>query len=197
MPTGFHEVDRDGRPIFYLQLGQLKYSELLQVAPPEIISKFFLKEMEHTWREKFDKCMEAMGRIVDQIRVVVDLKGATLKQLTNKNSNAIFRALVADLSRQFPKIVHSVIVLNSPMMFESHYLTEIKPQFSEHTASKILITSESSPIELLEVVTPENLPAIYGGKCSCMAQCIFSEKGPWTDVVNTIDFQNKQVSLTE
>ena len=197
MPTGFHEVDRDGRPIFYLQLGQLKYSELLQVAPPEIISKFFLKEMEHTWREKFDKCMEAMGRIVDQIRVVVDLKGATLKQLTNKNSNAIFRALVADLSRQFPEIVHSVIVLNSPMMFESHYLTEIKPQFSEHTASKILITSESSPIELLEVVTPENLPAIYGGKCSCMAQCIFSEKGPWTDVVNTIDFQNKQVTLTE
>lgn len=197
MPTGFHEVDRDGRPIFYLQLGQLKYSELLQVAPPEIISKFFLKEMEHTWREKFDKCMEATGRIVDQIRVVVDLKGATLKQLTNKNSNAIFRALVADLSRQFPEIVHSVIVLNSPMMFESHYLTEIKPQFSEHTASKILITSESSPIELLEVVTPENLPAIYGGKCSCMAQCIFSEKGPWTDVVNTIDFQNKQVTLTE
>lgn len=197
MPTGFHEVDRDGRPIFYLQLGQLKYSELLQVAPPEIISKFFLKEMEHTWREKFDKCMEAMGRIVDQIRVVVDLKGATLKQLTNKNSNAIFRALVADLSRQFPEIVHSVIVLNSPMMFESHYLTEIKPQFSEHTESKILITSESSPIELLEVVSPENLPAIYGGKCSCMAQCIFSEKGPWTDVVNTIDFQNKQVTLTE
>ena len=197
MPTGFHEVDRDGRPIFYLQLGQLKYSELLQVAPPEIISKFFLKEVEHTWREKFDKCMEATGRIVDQIRVVVDLKGATLKQLTNKNSNAIFRALVADLSRQFPEIVHSVIVLNSPMMFESHYLTEIKPQFSEHTASKILITSESSPIELLEVVTPENLPAIYGGKCSCMAQCIFSEKGPWTDVVNTIDFQNKQVTLTE
>lgn len=197
MPTGFHEVDRDGRPIFYLQLGQLKYSELLQVAPPEVISKFFLKEMEHTWREKFDKCMEATGRIVDQIRVVVDLKGATLKQLTNKNSNAIFRALVADLSRQFPEIVHSVFVLNSPMMFESHYLTEIKPQFSEHTASKILITSESSPIELLEVVTPENLPAIYGGKCSCMAQCIFSEKGPWTDVVNTIDFQNKQVTLTE
>lgn len=24
MPTGFHEIDRDGRPIFYLQLGQLK-----------------------------------------------------------------------------------------------------------------------------------------------------------------------------
>lgn len=127
MPTGFHEIDRDGRPIFYLQLGQLKQSELLQAAAPEIISKFFLKEMEHTWREKFEKCMEATGRIVDQIRVVVDLKGASLKQLTNKNSNAIFRALVADLSRQFPEIVYSVIVVNAPMMFESHYLTDIRP----------------------------------------------------------------------
>ena len=128
MPTGFHEVDREGRPIFYMQMGQLKQSELLQIATPEVISKFFLKEMEHTWREKFDKCMEAAGgRIVDQIRIVVDLKGASLKQLTNKSSNAIFKALVADLSRQFPEIVNSVIVLNAPMMFESHYLTEIKP----------------------------------------------------------------------
>jgi ABC-type phosphate transport system substrate-binding protein len=50
--------------------------------------------MEHTWREKFDKCMEAKGCVVDQIRIVVDLKGATLKQLTNKQTNAIFKALV-------------------------------------------------------------------------------------------------------
>jgi hypothetical protein len=83
--------------------------------------------MEHTWREKFDKCMDATKRIVDQIRVVVDLKGASLKQLTNKNFNAIFKALVADLARQFPEIVHSVIILNAPMMFESHYVKEIKP----------------------------------------------------------------------
>lgn len=129
--------------------------------------------------------------------MVVDLKGATLKQLTNKNFNLIFKALIADLSRQFPEIVHSVIVLNAPMMFDSHYFKEIKPQFSAHTAKKILITSESSPKELLEVVLPENLPTIYGGKCNCQAQCIYSEKGPWTDVVNTVDYQNKQVTLTE
>lgn len=83
--------------------------------------------MEHTWREKFDKCMEMRHCIVDQIRVVVDLKGASLKQLTNKQSNAIFKALVQDLSKQFPEMVNSVIVLNAPMMFENHYLTEIKP----------------------------------------------------------------------
>lgn len=125
------------------------------------------------------------------------MKGASLKQLTNKNSNAIFKALVADLGRQFPEIVYSVIVVNAPMMFESHYLTEIKPQFSAHTASKILITGESSPKELLDAISQENLPEIYSGKCRCLAQCIYSEKGPWTDVINTIDYQNKQITLTE
>ena len=81
-----------------------------------------------------------------------------------------------------------MIVLNAPMFFESHYLTEIKTQFSAHTISKILITNESAPKELLDVVAPENLPRIYGGKCDCISQCIYSEKGPWTDVVNTIDY---------
>ena len=90
-----------------------------------------------------------------------------------------------------------MIVLSAPMVFESHYLTEIKPQLSAHTASKVLITGESRPKELLEVILPENLPEIYGGKCNCMAQCIYSEKGPWTDVVNTCDYQNKQITMTE
>ena len=84
--------------------------------------------------------------------------------------------------------MHSVIVLNTPMLFENHYLIEIKPQFSERTASKILITAESSPAELLDVVDADKLPQIYGGTCSCASQCIYSEKGPWTDTVNTIDF---------
>lgn len=65
MPNGFHEIDKQGRPIYYLHIGQLKQSDLLQAASPEVISKYFLKEMEHTWREKFDKCMEATKRIVD------------------------------------------------------------------------------------------------------------------------------------
>lgn len=43
----------------------------------------------------------------------------------------------------------------------------------------------------------ENLPTIYGGKCNCQAQCIYSEKGPWSDIVNVIDYQNKQITLTE
>jgi len=30
MPTGFHEIDKDGRPILFINAGQIKLGEILQ-----------------------------------------------------------------------------------------------------------------------------------------------------------------------
>jgi len=35
------------------------------------------------------------------------------------------------------------------------------------------------------------LPKLYGGKCECEASCVYSDKGPWADVENKINYQNK------
>ena len=51
--------------------------------------------------------------------------------------------------------------------------------------------------DFLAAVEPERLPCLYGGACSCQAQCVYSDKGPWTDVLNVIDFQNRQYTTTE
>jgi hypothetical protein len=37
----------------------------MQSAQPDVISKFFLKEMEHTWRDKFEKCEDQAKCTVD------------------------------------------------------------------------------------------------------------------------------------
>lgn len=57
-PNGFHESDKDGRPIFYVNVGQIKLNDLLNHAPSSVVTKFLVKELEHTWREKFDKVEE-------------------------------------------------------------------------------------------------------------------------------------------
>jgi hypothetical protein len=31
---------------------------------------------------------------------------------------------------------------------------------------------------------------LYGGLCSCKASCVYSEKGPWSEVENLIDYRN-------
>jgi len=43
---------------------------------------------------------------------------------------------------------------------------------------------------MLELIDENDLPDIYGGSCCCKAQCIYSEKGPWSEVENFVDYQN-------
>jgi hypothetical protein len=44
-----------------------------------------LKEVEHTWRIKFSECQQFVHKEgVDQMIIIVDLKGAKLKDLSNK-----------------------------------------------------------------------------------------------------------------
>ena len=88
-------------------------------------------------------------------------------------------------------------VVNAPMFFEALFDSEVKPHLSEKTIKKILVTGESSHPELLESVAAEELPAIYGGNCECEATCVYSDRGPWADVENKINFQNIQVTEAE
>ena len=37
MPNGFHEMDREGRPIFFMDIGQLNLKELAQIITPDVL----------------------------------------------------------------------------------------------------------------------------------------------------------------
>ena len=109
----------------------------------------------------------------------------------------IWRELGKELAKRFPEFVHSITIVNTPMFFENFYNNEIQPHFSERTRAKVLITGESAPQCLLNAIDANRLPEIYGGTCNCIAQCIYSDKGPWSFVLNCIDFQNRQYTTTE
>ena len=52
---------------------------------------------------------------------MVDLKGATLKQITNKQLNLIWKEIHKELAKRFPEFVHAITVVNTPMFFENFY----------------------------------------------------------------------------
>ena len=59
--------------------------ELLEAASAETLIRYFLKEIEHTWRVKFGECKDSVYPSgVDQLELIVDMKGAKLKDLSNK-----------------------------------------------------------------------------------------------------------------
>lgn len=36
------------------------------------------------------------------------------------------------------------------------------------------------------------LPRLYGGLCECEASCVFSDKGPWTEVENKVNYMQRK-----
>ena len=67
----------------------MKFMELMSVLHncTDIIVHYFIKELEHTWRVKFQECKEVINSNkmgVDQFKVIVDMKGMKLKDITNK-----------------------------------------------------------------------------------------------------------------
>lgn len=92
--------------------------------------------------------------------------------------------------------MHKCFIVNSPMFFESHWESEIKPHVHGDTVAKIIITGENSHKDLLDNVEEKSLPKLYGGQCECEATCIYSDKGPWADMENKVNFANEATGTT-
>jgi hypothetical protein len=115
----------------------------LEIASAETLIHYSLKEVEHTWRIKFEECHEKAHREgVDQMVLVVDLKGIKLKDLSNKQINVIFRSLLIEFQRFYPELMQKCYIVNTPMFFESFWDGEIKPHMSQKTQQKIIMTGE-------------------------------------------------------
>jgi len=103
----------------------------------------------------------------------------------------VFRTLLIEYQRYYPELLWRCFILNTPMFFEGFYDSEVKPHISPSTMNKIVVTGESTHKDLQEMVEAGELPTLYGGQCECEATCVYSDKGPWADVENKINFQNR------
>ena len=130
----------------------------------DLLAHYFIKEMEHTWRIKFPDCQEFVNKEgVDQIAVIIDLKGIKLKDLSNKKMIMAFRQLVLELQRFFPEFVHRIYCLNAPVFLDGLWEDELSKNIAPETIKKIVFSSGPSSPELLEDVDEYELPEIYEG----------------------------------
>ena len=96
--------------------------------------------------------------------------------------------MLIEFQRYYPELLARCYILNTPIFFEDFYESEILPHLSEQTAKKIFMTGENFHKDLMERVDLSKLPKIYGGSCDCDATCVYSDKGPWADIENKINY---------
>lgn len=58
LPNGWFEHDKEGNPVFLLNLGQANPRMLLETINAKTLIKYFLTEVENTWRTKFKEVEE-------------------------------------------------------------------------------------------------------------------------------------------
>ena len=179
-----------------IAVGQIKFMELMSALhnSTDLLVHYFIKELEHTWRVKFQEAKEVingnkMG--VDQMKLIIDMKGMKLKDITNQEMLAVYKQLCLEVQRFFPSMLQKVFILNTPMFFEGAWESQLSQCLDENIVkNKVFISSDESHEDLLAEVNEHELPLEYGGTAECEATCIYSDKGPWNDYENTINYRD-------
>ena len=53
--------------------------------------------------------------------MLIDMKNAKLKDISNKQTLAAYRQIVLELQKFYPEMVHKIFVVNSPLFLETVY----------------------------------------------------------------------------
>ena len=81
----------------------------------------------------------------------------------------------------YPEIQAKILMINTPFLFKAAWAL-VSPFINEGTKKKISVLGGSYQEELLKHADADNIPAQFGGKCTCSHHgqgCFFSDKGPW------------------
>ena len=80
---------------------------------------------------------------VEQIILIIDLKGIKVKTFSNKIVNNAVKKLIALFTQYFPEVLHKGYIVNAPMAF-SQYWSTLEALIPAETRSKFKVTGSAT-----------------------------------------------------
>ncbi|CAK5263809.1 unnamed protein product, partial [Mycena citricolor] len=181
-PQYYHKTDIDGRPVYIERLGLIDLTAIYKVTTQERQLQHLVTEYEKSINQRLPACSAAAGHPVQNFCTILDLKDASLSNFY-RVKDYVFKA--ADFGQnRYPETLGKFYIINAPWLFSGVW-SVIKPWLDEVTVSKIEILGSTYQDKLLEQIPAENLPAMFGGKCSCPGGCSLADAGPWSEAGKT------------
>ncbi|KAF9780209.1 CRAL-TRIO domain-containing protein [Thelephora terrestris] len=175
-PQYYHKTDKDGRPIYIERLGLLNIEGLYKATTQERQLKRLVWEYEKFINERLPACSKAVGHPVETSCTILDLHNVSLSNFY-RVKDYVSRASSIGQDR-YPECMGKFYIINAPWAFSAVWVI-IKPWLDEVTVAKIDILGGSYKDVLSKQIDAENLPEVFGGKCSCPGGCSLSDAGPW------------------
>jgi hypothetical protein len=175
-PEGFFCTDREGRPVYIQQPGNIDTEELWKFTTLDRAIKYHISQQEKYVKKVGPACTIQAGKQRYQSIVIIDMDGVGVSTLTGEVRNIMGKIMAIDQD-YYPELMHKALIINAPTTFRVIW-SMIKYLLDSRTQSKIEVLPVEYEAELLKYITPENLMVKYGGK---NATPLIDEPGPWND----------------
>lgn len=179
-PHSYHKTDKKGRPIYIEQISKVDVKKLFEVTTAERMTNYYIREYERLMKFRFPACSAVMKTPIEQSLTILDMEGIGISHMVGKIKD--FVKLASDIGQDYyPEMLGTMMLLNTSWLFNALWAI-VKTFIDEKTRTKINFLGYSYQVKLLEFVDPENLPALFGGKCTCPqieGGCLYSDIGPW------------------
>lgn len=175
-PEGFFCTDRDGRPVYIQQPGNIDTDELWKFTTLDRAIQYHISQQEKYVKKIGPACTIKAGKQRYQSVVIMDMDGVGVSTLTGEVRNIMGKIMAIDQD-YYPELMHKALIINAPTTFRVIW-SMIKYLLDSRTQSKIEVLPVDYEAELLKYIAPENLMAQYGGKNKTP---LIEEPGPWQD----------------
>ncbi|KAE8449995.1 S14 cytosolic factor [Mollisiaceae sp. DMI_Dod_QoI] len=177
-PQYYHKTDKDGRPVYIEQLGNIDLAAMYKITTSERMLNNLAVEYERLADPRLPACSRKSGTLLETCCTIMDLKGVGITKVSSVYSYVKQASAISQ--NYYPERLGRLYLINAPWGFSSVFGV-VKGWLDPVTVEKIHVLGSGYQKELLSQVPAENLPQMFGGNCDCPGGCGFSDAGPWTD----------------
>ncbi|KAG4069858.1 hypothetical protein HA402_009565 [Bradysia odoriphaga] len=168
-PGGWHQCDKDGRPIFILRLGHMDVKGLLKSIGEEGLLKLTLYICEEGL-QLIQAANKSNDKPVLSWCLLVDLDGLSMRHLWRPGVKALLR-IIETVEMHYPETLGRVFVVRAPRVFPIAW-TIVSAFIDDYTRSKFLFYGGPDCLHMkdgLEVyIDSEAIPDFLGGPCESL-----------------------------
>lgn len=177
-PQFYHKTDKDGRPVYIEQLGNLDLNKLFKVTTPERLIQQLVYEYEKCINERMPVCSELYNKLIETSCTIMDLKNVGIGQFWKVSSYVQQASKIGQY--YYPETMGRFYIINAPYIFTTVW-SVVKAWLDPVTREKIQILGSNYMGELSKQIPLENIPALIGGKSLAEnpSECMMSDAGPW------------------
>lgn len=164
LPFGLSGFDKDGAPVVFVLFSGLDLYGILHVVSRREMVKFTIKALEGYLKLCAEQAKKH-GPAANQVTVIFDMEGFSLKQYTWRPAAETVLALIQMYEANYPEVLKTCFIINAPKVFAFAFAIA-KKFLNEYTLGKIQIFKADPPkwkSAILKIVPRDQLPVHYGG----------------------------------